>query len=295
MEERAAQAADYEDWKNPSLEASHLVAVRPLVGEKDDLADFTRELLQVQWRAADSIDLYVIKPKGVEKPPVILYLYGHPEDTDRFQSDELCKLLVKGGYAALGFIPALSGHRYHDRPMKEWYVSELQEVLGESAHDVQMVLNYAASRGDLDMSRVGFFGQGSGATIGVLAAAVDPRLKVLDLMDPWGDWPDWMAKSTRVPDDERANFVKPEFLKKVAGLDTVDWLPKLKTQVVRVQLVEYDTITPAAAKRAIAAAVPSRMTLVRYENGKQLHDALAMGHAFDWVKAKLGEEKEGKK
>ena len=83
------------------------------------------------------------------------------------------------------------------------------------------VLNYAASRGDLDMSRVGFFGQGSGATIGVLDAVVDPRIKVLDLMDPWGDWPARMAKSTRIPENERPNFKKPEFLTKVAGMDTV--------------------------------------------------------------------------
>ena len=289
--QKAAQAADYEDSTSPGLGTSHLVATPPIAGEKDDLEQYTRELLQLQWRAGDPLDLYVIKPKGVEKPPVIIYLYGHPEDTDRFQDEEFCKLLVKGGYAALGFAPGLSGHRFHDRPMKEWYVSELQETLAESAHDVQMVLNYAASRGDLDMRRVGFFGQGSGATIGILAAAVDPRIQVLDLMDPWGDWPEWMAKSTRIPDDERPNFVKPEFLKKVAGLDTVDWLPKLKTQTVRVQIVDYDTITPPEAKKAIAAAVPSNMLLVRYENGNQLHDALAMGHAFDWVKAKMGESK----
>lgn len=289
IEERALQPKDYEDWTDPSLATSHLVAAHPLEGEKDDLADFSRELLQLHWRAGDPIDLYVIKPKGAAKPPVIIYLYGHPEDSDRFQNDEFCKLLVQGGYAALGFAPALSGHRYHDRPMKEWYVSELQETLGESAHDVQMVLNYAASRGDLNMSRVGFFGQGSGATIGVLAAAVDSRIRVLDLMDPWGDWPEWMAKSTQIPENERSNFVKPEFLRTVVGLDTLDWLPKLRTQTVRVQIAEFDTITPPAAKKAIEEAVPSTTTLVRYENGKQLHDALAMGHAFDWVKSKMGD------
>ena len=86
--------------------------------------------------------------------------------------------------------------------------------------------------------------------IGVLAAAVDPRIKVLDLMDPWGDWPDWMAKSTRIPEDERANFVKPEFLKKVAGLDTVDWLLKLKTQSVRLQIAEFDTVVPSTVSES---------------------------------------------
>ena len=196
QKERTAQPADYEDWTSPDLETSHLLAVPPLVGEKDDMPDFTRELLQVQWRAADAIDLYVIRPKGVEEPPVILFLYGHPADSDKFQNDDFCNLLVKGGFAAVGFAPALSGHRFHERPMKEWYVSEMQETLGASAHDVQMVLNYLATRGDLDMSRVGMFGEGTGGSIRILAAAVDPRIKVLDALNPWGDWPEWMAKST---------------------------------------------------------------------------------------------------
>ena len=289
-----AQDANYEDWTSPGLETSHLVAIPPLVGQVDDLTGFTRDLLQVRWRAADAIDLYVIRPKGVEKPPVVLYLYGHPADSDRFQNDDFCNLLVKGGFAAVGFAPALSGHRFHDRPMREWYVSEMQEALGASSHDVQMVLNYLATRGDLDMSRVGMFGEGSGGSIGILAAAVDPRIKVLDVLNPWGDWPEWMAKSTRIPENERVDFVKPEFLKKIAGMDPVDWLPRLKTPAVRVQIAELDTITPSTAKKAIAAAAPSSITLVRFENGKQLYEALALGKEFDWVKAQVGGEKVSK-
>ena len=64
---------------------------------------------------------------------------------------------------------------------------------------------------------------------------------------------------------------------------------------MRVQIADFDTITPPSAKKAITAAVPATMTLVRYENGKQLHDALALGDAFDWVKAKLGIPAEAKK
>jgi hypothetical protein len=52
-------------------------------------------------------------------------------------------------------VSALNGHRYTYRPMKQWFVSELQEALGSSVHDVQMILNYLSTRDDLDMSRVG--------------------------------------------------------------------------------------------------------------------------------------------
>ena len=69
----------------------------------------------------------------------------------------------------------------------------------------------------------------------------------------------------------------------------MDWLPRVKSATVRVQISEPDTITPAAAQKAIAAAVPGTMTLVRYsKDGKQLYDTLALGNTFDWIKMQVG-------
>lgn len=106
-------------------------------------------------------------------------------------------------------------------------------------------------------------------------------------MDPWGDWPHWMVESTRVPTEERSAFLKPDFLDKIAALDPIQWLPKLKTPAVRVQILNFDTITPKAAKDAVAKALPASATLVRYENANQVHDALMMGKEFDWIKAQI--------
>ena len=146
----------------------------------------------------------------------MIYVYGYPSETDRYLDDGWCTRATAGGYAAVGFVPALTGQRYHGVPMKEWFVSELQQSLGESTHDVQMVLDYMAQRGDVDMNSVGMFGVGAGGTIAVAAASVDPRLKAIDLLDPWGDWPVWLATSEVIPDEERPEYVKREFEKKVA-------------------------------------------------------------------------------
>ena len=104
--------------------------------------------------------------------------------------------------------------------MKEWFVSELQEALGKSTHDVQMTLNYLATRGDLDMNRVGMFGQGSGGTIALLAAAADDRIRAVDVLDPRG-LAGLASPIARRPGKERANYLKPEFLTRVAPLDPV--------------------------------------------------------------------------
>lgn len=277
-----------EDWTSPSLSTSHLMPVPPLFGFTAEHPDYAVELLRLEWRWGDPLDLYVMKPKGSKKPPVILYLYSYPSDTDIFKDESYQSIVTREGFAAVGFVSALTGHRYHDRPMREWFVSELQECLAVSAHDVQMVLNYLATRGDLDMNRVGMFTTGSGATIAILASAVDPRIKVLDTLDPWGDWPTWMATSPFVPEEERAQYTKEEFLKKVAPLDPLEWLQKTQAKKFRLQQTMLDgAVTPKAAKEKLRAAVPPGSTVVLYETPEEFGAAFTRGKDLEWIKGEL--------
>jgi hypothetical protein len=276
-----------EDWTSPALTSSYLIPVHPLRAFVDDKSTYTVELLQVQWRWGDPLDLYVMRPKGAKKPPVILYLYGYPTDTDIFRRDAYEDLVTKNGVAAVGFVSALTGHRYHDRPMKQWFLSELQESLATSAHDVQMVLNYLDSRGDLDMNRVGMFTQGSGASIAILASAVDPRIKVLEALDPWGDWPTWLATSPFVPENERPDYVKPDFLKKAAVLEPLDWLPKIQAKKFRLDDELFDTVTPKAAQEKLRAAVPAGSTVELYKNMQEFSAAFGTGKNLQWIQHEL--------
>jgi hypothetical protein len=282
----------HEDWTKLALAegANELHDGNPFLLETFDYPDYIGELLRAEWRSRDPIDLYVIRPKGAKKPPVILYLYSYPSETDRYRNPQFCKFLTRNGFAAVGFVSALTGHRFHDRPQKEWFISELQESLGSSVHDVQLALNYLQKRGDVDMSRIGIFGDGSGASIAIMAAAVDPRIKVLDLLNPWGDWPDWLAKSTLVPEDERAGLLKPDFLGKVENLDPLKWLPSLNTQRVRLQYIKDGvTVTPTSVKERMAGAVTTGTQVVQYQNTKEfLIKVASAGTGFDWLKHQLG-------
>ena len=277
----------HEDWTSPALADTHLVPIQPLLGLIDDKPRYTVELLQVQWRRGDPIDLYVMKPKGVKKPPVILYLYGYPSTTDIFRNDAYEDLVTKNGFAAVGFVSALTGHRYHDRPLKQWFLSELQESLATSAHDVQMVLNYLASRDDLDMDRIGMFATGSGASIAILTSAVDPRIKVLEALDPWSDWPTWLATSPFVPEDERAQYVTPDFLKRVAPLDPLEWLPKVQAKKFRLDDELYGRDTPNPAKERLRAAVPDGARVVVYNTPNEFKAAFADGKNLEWIQHQL--------
>jgi len=276
-----------EDWTVLPVNPASLEPLSYAVIGKAELPEFTRELLRVQWRSGDPIDLYVVRPHGVEKPPVVLYLYSFPSDSDRFRDDGWCKRATQGGFAAVGFASALTGQRYENRPLKNWFISELQESLGTSAHDVQMILNYLEKRGDMDMDRVAMFGQGSGGTIAVLAAQADSRIKVLDLLNPWGDWTDWLKSSPQVPEDERAGYLKPEFLQGVANLDPVRYLPQLHLKGLRVQQVMNEPITPMAAKEKIAAAILRPEQIIRYKDELAYRDAWRVSGLAGWIREQL--------
>jgi hypothetical protein len=282
-----AAAKRAEDWNVLSVDPATLQPLSYAVIGTTETADFTRELLRVQWRVADPIDLYVVKPHGVEKPPVVLYLYSYPSDTDRFRDDGWCRRATQDGFAAVGFVSALTGQRYAYRPMREWFVSELQESLGASTHDVQMILNYLARRGDLSVQQVGMLGQGSGGAIAVLAAEADPRIAVLDLLNPWGDWPDWFRTSPQVPDQERAAYLQPEFLKRVANLDPVLYLPHLHLKALRVEQVMDEPITPNDAKQKIGAAVQPPDQLVRYADEKEHMVSWRVTGLSGWIHSQL--------
>ena len=278
-----------ESFSALTLEGSELKAEEPVFGSREERPTFIRELWQLRWRPNDPIDLYIILPRNVKKPPVVLYLYGFPNDTDRFKDDRYCERVTKNGAAAIGFVSALTGQRYAFRPFKQWFVSMLPESLASSVHDVQMILNQLKTRQDLDLSRIGMFGQGSGATIAILAAAVDARIEAVDLLDPWGDWPDWFAKADAFPEEERAGYLKPEFQQSVEPLEPLKYLPALKDRKMRIQFVKENG-EPEEAVSKLVSASPSNGEIHQYRTGRDMYAAMSGGRLFSWTASQLHAE-----
>ena len=282
-----------EDWTTLSLGKSglRLDLDGGVVLSKIEEPEFTRELVRTEWRAGDPIELYVIRPHGVAKPPVILYLYNYTSDTDRYRDDGWCRRATKDGFAAVGFVSALSGQRFHaPRPMKQWFVSELQEALATSTHDVQMILNYLARRGDFDMRRVGIFGQGSGGAIALLTASVDSRIDAVDVIDPWGSWQDWLRDSQQIPDSERKSYLDNAFLSKVSRFDPIEIMSSTKAKATRIQETMDDPITPPSARTKIIAAAPKSYEVVRYDTAAQHVQAYRKEGLSGWLELHLPDD-----
>jgi hypothetical protein len=276
-----------ENWQVLNDVKSGLQPRPPVVFQQDDQPEYVREMVRVQWREGDPIDLYVMRPKTPGKVPVVLYLYSYPTDPLPFRDGGWGKRATAEGFAAVGFASALTGPRYRFRPMKQWFVSELQESIGSSVHDVQLVLNYLADRGDMDVEHAGMIGMGSGASIAILAAQADSRIKALDVLDPWGDWPDWLRGSPAIPEEERARYTTPEFLKSVAALDPVTYLPTLKLRRLRLQQTLTDPVSPESARVRIATSVRDQRYLSMYANTEVLMKAWQVNGLSGWIKQQL--------
>lgn len=279
-----------EDFSDLTLKGSAFFPLRPVLGQKDDnpVLPFTRELWQLMWRPADAIDLYVCKPRAVVgKLPVILYLYTSPSDTNRFKSDDWCMTMTSDGFAAVGFVSAYTGHRLETRPPATTFFTNFQESLASTVHDVQMILDYLATRDDMDMKRVGMYGQGSGGTIAILASTVDKRIRALDVLTPWGDWPRFFAQGQYSTADKRAKFLAPEFQSQIAPFDPVTVIPRVQAKSVRIQDVRQSGRMPDGSQEKLEAAAPPTAIINQYGDMASLSANAPVGVLFGWLRSGL--------
>jgi dienelactone hydrolase len=285
------EVAFKEDWTTLSLAKSGLpdeYAGGIVQTQGTEPGECTMESMRVQWRPSDPIDLYVIRPIGLSHPAVSILLLNYTFDSAVFRDRYWCGQAKQNHLAIVGFGSAFSPQRFHSpRPMRQWFVSEFQEALSTSVHDVEMVLNYLDKKKEFDMKRVGIYGQGSGGAVAILSAAADPRITAIDVTDPWGDWPDWIKGSKQIPEMERAGYLKPEFLQKISGMDPVEYLPKLTVTSLRVQQVMNDPVTPQDAKEKIAAAAPDKRDVVRYADKQAQHKAVSLDGITWWLSQRL--------
>jgi hypothetical protein len=245
------------------------------------------EHLRVTFRPRVPQDLYVILPVAARNPPVVLYMYSYPETVARFQLEQWVLSAIGQGYAAVGFSSGVSGDAAIHGLTKEEFLAQFPQNLLRSAHDIQLVLNYLAGRGDLNIDRVGISASGSGASAAILAAAVDSRIKVLDVFDAWGAWPEFFAKSSVVPADKRTSLVTPEYLQSLAWSDPVAWFPKCRARSVRLQDVRQQELVPIAAQLKIEDASPGFAEVNQFEDHRILLEMQGPGRIFGWVQSQL--------
>ena len=148
------------------------------VDSVEELADWRRE--KVTFDAAyggERIIAYVYVPKNSSPPyqPIVFFPGG---DSQLLPSSRTLRLtetefIIRSGRALV--FPVYKGT--YERRVVLSGVNARRELATQRGKDVQRVLDYIESRKDLDSSRVGYFGISLGSYFGVIAAAVEPRIK----------------------------------------------------------------------------------------------------------------------
>ncbi len=226
--------------------------------------------------------------------PVILCMPGSPnrkEDLD-------APLDLLSTWSQSGFFVISIDRPYHgDRPGNpEQAIREkgLPRVLGEYVNDLTRALDYAATRPEADMSRVGMLGLSMGGMESLLLAAVDERIGCVVSVSGQLSWQDvfstdsWQLIFTGLPLTKRlrrenaaAATVHEAFLEQMPELSILD-APVVAAMLAPRPLLlmtgQRDPyVTPAAARRTHAAA---RKSYQITPEKLQLWSAEDVGHAF---------------
>ena len=226
--------------------------------------------------------------------PVILCMPGSPNRKEDLV--EPVDLLTR--WAQEGFFVISIDRPYHgDRPgNREQAIREkwLPRVLGEYVYDLMRALDYAATRPEADMSRVGMLGLSMGGMESLLLAAVDERVGCIVSVSGQLSWQDvfttdsWKLIFTGLPlaDQLRATrasgpAVFAAFLQHMPELAVLD-APAISASLAPRPLLlmtgERDPyVTPAATRRTHAAAVPAYGAL---SDRLEMWIAPDVGHAF---------------
>ncbi len=157
---------------------------------------------QINWRSYDrekiifrgqhgQVPGYFATPKSGNAPyPIIILLHGVTSSKESWWEEnssmgQLAEQLLASGYAVLTIDAEYHGERAENSPFespidlldKEWFV-HFRDMMIESVIDHRRGLDYLASRGDIDMSKIGLVGYSMGGVMTFILSAVDERINV---------------------------------------------------------------------------------------------------------------------
>jgi hypothetical protein len=182
--------------------------LRSEVVREGQVGPWTGQWLRFHSEPGEWVTAVLVRPEGVERPPVVICHPGHGADKecevfgrdwpDSTLDQDPVAALVRSGIAVLGVDARCHGerlgtgapdrksqpqdwHRYFDN---EWAwltrrgLIDGRSLQGLLVHDVRRAIDYLESRDDIDATRVGMYGYSLGGTTCWSATLVEPRIKV---------------------------------------------------------------------------------------------------------------------
>lgn len=168
---------------------------------RKDKGKYTEIRLLIETEKDCVCPCFLLLPKGVEKPPVVICLQGHSngmmislgegycaKDRRKIAGDRDFGLqVIDHGYAAMLVEQRGFGERRSKMHIKGGVVCDHlahnalllgRTLIGERLWDVKQVINVLETRDDVDANRLGIMGNSGGGTASYYAACFDERIKI---------------------------------------------------------------------------------------------------------------------
>jgi len=221
------------------------------------------------------------KPAGAVKSPVVVMCMGLDSTKEEMDSNE--SVFLARGMATLAFDGPGQGEGEYDFAIRGDY----EAVVGS-------VIDFVATRGDLDAARVGLWGVSLGGYYAPRAAAFDKRIKAcIALSGPfeWAEYYDLLPELTRNTFQVRSRSRTEAEARERAATLTLKNVAKNITCPLFIVAGKHDGIVPWQEGERLAAAASGPVVRCFIEDGN--HVANNRGYRYrtqsaDWMGQCLG-------
>lgn len=147
-------------------------------------AAYEKVLFSFASDAEQRVPGYLLKPRGTTgRRPVVIVLHGTGGKKEN--SLAIAEALVKAGFIAVAIDGRYHGARtkagsgaaeYNEAIVRTWQTGREHPFFYDTVWDVMRLIDYLATRDDVDPARIGCCGYSKGGIETYLAAAADPRI-----------------------------------------------------------------------------------------------------------------------
>ena len=220
------------------------------------------------------------KPAGIERPPVVVMVMGldsAKEETDCYEQPFLAR-----GMATLAFDGPGQGEADYDFAIR-----------GDYEVAVEAVIDFVATRRDLDAERIGLWGVSLGGYYAPRAAAFEKRASAcMALGGPfeWGAAWDHLPELTREAFRVRSHCATPEEARRHAATLTLAGIAQQITCPIYIMNGRQDRIVPPADAERLAREVSGTVALHMIDDGNHIANNRAWrwrSHSADWMAEQL--------
>ena len=183
----ASSDADFSKWAN--YYHYDKTPLDPQIVEVKETPEWRREKITFNGADGQRAIAYLYLPKNYPRPLQVIHFVPAGDVAGGLRSlpasmEDRIAPLIKSGRAAFGVV--ING--YIERLRPPGYVppdpttAEFRESIVNRITDVRRGLDYLETRNEIDPTRIAFYGPSSGARIGLILAAVEPRYRSICLV-----------------------------------------------------------------------------------------------------------------